>query len=80
MCLRISAGQSLEPDLEGLDIVTETSIHNLYPDGHRDDRSQNSDDESEEESVEHKLGFKCIGAANEKSRQEYLRKAETKLH
>ena len=77
MCLRISAGQSLEPDL---DIDTESSIQNLYPDGHRDDHSQNSDDESDEESVQHKLGFKCIGAAHEKSRQEYLRKAETKLH
>lgn len=69
-----------EGDLEGLDIDTESSIQNLYPDSHRDDLTQDSDDESDEESVQHKLGFKCIGAAHEKPRQEYLRKAETKLH
>ena len=77
MCVRILAGQSLEPDEEGLDIDTNTIIQNLYPDN---DHSQDSTDESDEESVQHKLVFKCIGAAHEKPRQEFLKSAETKLH
>ena len=35
---------------------------------------------SDDESVQHKLGFKCIGAAHEKPHQAFLTAAERKLH
>ena len=35
---------------------------------------------SDDESVLHKLGFKCIGAAHEKPHEAFLRAAERKLH
>lgn len=76
MCVRILAGQSLEPGEEGLNIDTKTIIQNLYPDGHRDEHSQYSTNESDEESVQHK----CVGAAREKTPPGILRKCRDKLH
>ena len=37
-------------------------------------------DTDDDESVEHTLAFKCIGAAHEKPRQKFLEVAERKLH
>lgn len=61
----ILAGQSLEPEEEGLDIDTKSIIQNLYPGVYRDNHSQDSTDECGEESVQHKLGFNCISTAHE---------------
>jgi len=36
-------------------------------------------DDDESESVEHTIGFKCIGAAHEKPRQQFLKDAERKM-
>ena len=76
----ISAGQSPELDEEGVDIDTKSIIQNLYLDVYRDNHSQDSTDKCDEESVQHKLGFRCTSTAHEKSHQEFLKNAETKLH
>ena len=60
-----SAGRSLEPDEEGLDIDTKSINQNLYLDVYRDNHRQDSNGECDEESVQHKLGFNCISTARE---------------